>query len=447
MATRFTQVVKRTGAIVPFTPERITNAIYRAAVAMGGHDRTTAEKLTVQVIEYLERQLPPDHIPTVEEIQDAVEKILIENGHAKVAKHYILYRDERARARQAKAALAAKPSENIPWRKIWQVLDWSIEHGLHTVDALNERITRGEFPQIVRESDAAYEQDLENAAELIKARRDQVRIVIIAGPSSSGKTTTTIKLGLRLEHIGLRLVALNVDNYFFDLSLHPKDEYGDYDFETPQALDLDLINEHLVKLIAGQEIQVPKYDFKTGVRRPETTPMRLKENEIVLIDSLHGLYPGMMRDIPDERKFKLYIETLLQMKGRNGKYIRWTDLRLMRRMLRDATHRAYNPQMTLEHWHYVRKSELRHIIPYANSCDYIVNGALSYELPVFRPRLIDQFARWSTLYDNDPQREDAMIRAKRVYALLQTITSVEDDSAIPPTSHLREFIGGSCYKY
>jgi len=447
MNTRFTQVVKRTGAIVPFTPERITNAIYRAAVAVGGHDRATAEKLTSQVIAYMEERMPPDHIPTVEEIQDAVEKILIENGHAKVAKAYILYRDERARARQAKATLSARPLGNIPWRKIWYVLDWSVEHGVHTVDALNERIARGEFTDIVRESEAAYEQDLENAAELIKARRDQIKVVIIAGPSSSGKTTTTIKLGLRLQHMGLKLVALNVDNYFFDLALHPRDEFGDYDFETPQALDLELINEHLAALIRGEEIQVPQYDFKTGTRRPTTTPMRLRENEIVLIDSLHGLYPGMMRAISDEHKFKLYIETLLQMKGRDGEYVRWTDLRLMRRMLRDAVHRSYDPQRTLEHWHYVRSSEKRHIIPYVNTCDYIINGALAYELPVFRPRLIDHFARWSTQYDDDPQRQDAMMRAKRVYALLQTVTPVEDDSAIPASSLLREFIGGSCYKY
>jgi uridine kinase len=301
----------------------------------------------------------------------------------------------------------------------------------------------------VWESDAAYEQDVENAAELIKARRDQVKIAIIAGPSSSGKTTTTIKLGLRLERMGLKLVALNVDNYFFDLALHPRDEYGDYDFETPQALDLALINEHLAKLIAGEEVQLPQYDFKTGTRRPTTTPMRLAENEIILIDSLHGLYPGMMSAIPDERKFKLYIETLIQMKGRDGKYVRWTDLRLMRRMLRDAAHRSYDPQRTLEHWHYVRTSELRNIIPYINTTDYIINGALAYELPIFRPRLMDNFARWATQYEGDPQRQDAMIRAKRVYALLQTVTPVGDDAerAIPATSHLREFIGGSCYKY
>ncbi len=447
ISTKFTLVAKRNGATLPFLPDRITNAIYRAAVAVGGHDRATAEKLAEQVIALMEQTMPPEHIPTVEEIQDCVEKVLIENGHAKVAKAYILYRDERARARQEKATLSARPSENIPWRKIWQVLDWSVEHNLHTVAALNERIVRGEFAQIVQEADAAYEQDLENATELIAARRDRVKIVIIAGPSSSGKTTTTTKLGLRLKHIGLNLVALNIDNYFFDLALHPQDEHGDYDFETPQALDMELFNQHLLELIAGKEAQLPTYDFKTGQRTDRTTSMRIGPNDIILIDSLHGLYPGMMRAISDERKFKLYIETLLQMKGSDGNYVRWTDLRLMRRMLRDAAHRAYDPQRTLEHWHYVRASEKRNIIPYINTTDYIVNGALSYELPIFHPRLFDHFARWATLYQDDPLRQDALERAQRVYALLQTITPVSDDSVIPPTSHLREFIGGSCYEY
>src|SRR5512135_1728055 len=138
-------VEKRSGAIVPFTPERITNAIYRAAVAVGGRDRATSEELSRQVVETLEAATPADHIPTVEEIQDVVEKVLIENGHAKVAKAYILYRDERARARQEKAAFSVRPTGNIPWRKIWYVLDWSVEHGVHTVDALNQRLERGEF--------------------------------------------------------------------------------------------------------------------------------------------------------------------------------------------------------------------------------------------------------------------------------------------------------------
>lgn len=445
--TKITHVVKRTGAIVPFNKERITNAIYRAAVAVGGRDRSIAERLADQVVAMLEETTPEGHIPTIEEIQDIVEKVLIENGHAKTAKAYILYRDERARRRQERAKRSAQPYENIPWRKIWEVLNWAVEHDLHTVERLNARIARGEFPEIVRETDRAYNEDITTASEMIRERRGQVRLVIIAGPSSSGKTTTTIKLSHLLKKMGLSLVPLTVDNYFFDLELHPKDEFGDYDFETPQALDLALINEHLVRLIAGEEVWIPFYDFKTGKRHDNHTPMKIGPNDIILIDSLHGLYADMTRDIEDEQKFKLYIEPLLQMKGPDGKYIRWTDLRLMRRMVRDAAYRAYDPQQTLEHWHYVRSSEMRNIIPYINTTDYIVNSGLPYELPIMKARLFHHFEKWVELYRDDPLREDAFMRAERVHRLLQAVTAVEDDSAIPPDSLLREFIGGSCYTY
>ena len=208
-----------------------------------------------------------------------------------------------------------------------------------------------------------------------------------------------------------------------------------------------LINEHLVDLIAGKEVQVPYYDFKISKRTDRTTPMRIGVDDIILIDSLHGLYDTMTAGVDDERKFRLYIETLLQMKGEDGRFVRWTDLRLMRRMVRDATHRAYDPRQTLEHWHYVRSSEMRHIIPHINTADYLINGALAYELPVMRPRLIDHFAQWVEDYVQDVRRQDAWMRAQRVYKLLESVMPVVDDSPIPPTSHLREFIGGSIYEY
>lgn len=447
MASRIKQVVKRTGAIVPFRRERITNAIYRAAVAVGGRDRSIAEGLTDQVIAILEESTPPGHIPTVEEIQGIVEKVLIENGHAKVAKAYILYRYEQSRRRRKKIANSDRDSGNIPYRKIWEVLSWAVDHDVNTVEGLNARIGRGEFPAIVGESDSAYEEDLATAVEMIKERGDDLKMVIIAGPSCSGKTTTTAKLSDQLRGMGLSLIALNVDNYFFDLKLHPKDEFGDYDFETPQALDLELINDHLVRLIAGEEVQVPYYDFKTSKRHDDATTMRIGPKEIILIDSLHGLFPDMTQGVADERKFKVYIETLLQMKGPSGKFVRWTDLRLMRRMERDATYRAYDRRQTLEHWHYVRSSELRNIISQINTADYIVNGALPYELPIMSARLSTHFEKWAEEYKDDPLRVDASLRAKRVYELLNSVTPVEDDSAIPPTSLLREFIGGSCYEY
>jgi len=443
---KITHVVKRTGAVVPFNQERITNAIYRAAVAVGGRDRSIAEELSDQVIGMLEESAPPGHSPTIEEIQDTVEKVLIENGRAKTAKAYILYRDERARQRQERAKRSLNLSENIPWRKLWEILDWAVDHDLHTVERLNARIDRGEFSEIVRETDRGYNEDITTASEIIR-ERGKVRIVIVAGPSSSGKTTTTIKLGHLLKKMGFSLVPLTVDNYFFDLELHPKDEFGDYDFETPQALDLKLINEHLTRLIAGEEVLIPFYNFKTGKRHDDHTPMQIGPRDIILIDSLHGLYADMTRSIDDALKFKLYIEPLLQMKDADGKFVRWTDLRLMRRMVRDERHRAYDPQQTLEHWHYVRKSEMRNIVPYINTTDYIVASGLPYELPIMRARLFEHFEKWVEQYESDPLREDAFTRAARVYNLLKGITPVEDDSPIPPDSLLREFIGGSCYEY
>ncbi|MEW5719844.1 MAG: ATP cone domain-containing protein [Chloroflexota bacterium] len=440
-------VVKRNGATVPFNPERITNAIYRAAVEMGGRDRATAERLSQQVIQILEAQTPPEHIPTVEEIQDLVEKVLIENGHARVAKAYILYRAERARLRQEHTGQTPRDSKNIPWAKLWHALDWAVERGVNTVAGLNDRIARGEFPKIVQEAEAMYSEEIKNAAAQIIERRAELRTVIITGPSSSGKTTTTIKVGERLKRAGLNLVTLNVDNYFFDLELHPKDEFGDYDFETPQALDLALISQHLARLIAGEEVRIPFYDMKTGHRANDHTPMKLRANDIILIDSLHGLFPEMTKDVSNEQKFKLYLEPLLQMKGPDDRYVRWTDLRLIRRMLRDAVHRAYDPRRTLLHWHYVRSSEMRNIIPRINETDCVVNTGMAFELPLYRPRLLDQFTRWEQEFQGDPLREDAYKRARRVRALLQAVTPVADDSPVPPDSVLREFIGGSVYEY
>ncbi|MBU1661060.1 MAG: response regulator SirA, partial [Chloroflexi bacterium] len=341
----------------------------------------------------------------------------------------------------------SSPSQNIPWAKIWHVLDWAVEHGFNTIAGLNARILCGEYPQIIAETETAYNEDVENAVETIAQRQDEIKIVIITGPSSAGKTTTTTKVGQRLERIGINLVTLNVDNYFFDLEMHPKDEFGDYDFETPQALDLPLINANLVKLIEGQEVLLPFYDFKAGKRHDAQTPTKIKPDEVILIDSLHGLYPDMTRDIPDEQKFKLYLEPLLQLKDYDDKYVRWTDLRLIRRMLRDAVHRAYDPRRTLEHWHYVRASEMRHIVPNITTADYIVNTGLPYELPIYRAKMLAQFENWIEEYRDDPLRQDAFSRASRVYDLLKQVTPVDDDTPIPADSILREFIGGSCYEY
>jgi uridine kinase len=441
------RVIKRNGAIVDFTPERISNAIYRSAVAVGGRDRATADALAQQVVTLLETTTPIGQTPTVEEIQDLVEKVLIENGHAKVAKEYILYREARARKRSGEADQSSRPSANIPWAKIWHILDWSVEHGVNSIDGLNARLERGEYGEIVFEAERAYKEDIKNAVQAIADRREELRTILITGPSSSGKTTTTIKVGEKLKQLDMSLVTLNIDNYFFNLEMHPKDEFGDYDFETPQALDLPLINKHLKQLLSGEEVKIPFYDFRTGQRHDAQTPMRLTSGDVLLIDSLHGLFPAMTEGIPDDQKFRLYLEPLLQMKDQSGKYVRWTDIRLIRRMLRDAAYRAYDPRRTLEHWHYVRASELRHIIPYINNTDFIINTGLPFELPIYANRMLDDFAAWSEEYKQDPLRSDAFIRADRVQKLLSQVKPEADEATIPPDSVLREFIGGSCYDY
>jgi uridine kinase len=254
-------------------------------------------------------------------------------------------------------------------------------------------------------------------------------------------------VGEKLKSAGLRLVTLNVDNYFFDLEVHPKDEFGDYDFETPFALDLEMINDHLQRLIAGEQVMIPFYDFKTGHRHLNQTPMALNEGELILIDSLHGLFPALTKAIPDESKFKLYLEPLLQMKGEDGEYIRWTDIRLIRRMLRDASHRAYDPRQTLEHWHYVRSSEMRNIIPNNIHADYIINSGMPFELPVYARKMSAQFKEWEKQYRGDPLRTDAYERADRVARMLDWISPVDQDHLIPSDSVIREFIGGSTLKY
>ena len=440
-------IVKRNGERVVFDPNKITESIYRAAYSQGGHNRELASRLKDQVVALIDERFPANAVPTVDQVLDAVEKVLIENGHARTAKAFILYRNERDRLREENREAPSFTVEPVPYKKIWQVLNWNVEHHCETIAKLNQRIADGSFPDLVLEADAAYDADINQAAEAIIGRRGEIRLVIISGPSSSGKTTTTIKLAERLSKAGLRLTAMNLDNYFYDLHVHPRDEHGDSDFETPQALDLPLINEHLAALFAGETIRMPRFNFHTGNREPDTTPMRLEQNELVLIDSLHGLYDEMTKSVAPQAKFKLYIETLAQLKDAAGKFVRWTDIRLMRRMIRDSKHRNNPPNRTIEHWQYVRRSELRHIIPFIHTTDYILNGSLPYELPVLKQFLIDNFRQFITMYHGVPGREDVLERAERVIALFEAVADLTDFTCIPSSSLLREFIGGSMYKY
>lgn len=442
-----THILKRDGNVTEYDRDRITTAIFKAAASVGGSDRALAESLAREVEKTLFASFPPNSTPSVEEIQDIVEETLIKHGHAKTARAYIRYRHERALARAMRASQKIEATDNIPYKKIYEVLRWNMDHGCETVDGINKIIADGNFPDLIQACEKRYHDEVVFGAERIIERLPEVRIVIIAGPSSSGKTTTTIKVSERLKEAGQELVAINIDHYFFDLEMHPKDEFGDYDYETPQALDLELINDHLVRLLKGETIKTPHYDFKTGKRTLNVHEMKLEKNQLLLIDSLHGLYADMTKSIPPEQKFRLYIETLGQVRNADGIFMRWADNRMLRRMIRDSWHRNLQPLQTLTHWHYVRRSELKHIIPFIGTVDYLVNSAMPYELPILKHKLFRYFPEAMRLYRDDPKRQDAYMRAKRVYEMLNPMTEWTDDFVVPKRSLIREFIGGSEYKY
>jgi uridine kinase len=440
-------IIKRDGRAVPFNRGKIVSAVYRAAVACGGRDQEAAERVTDDVLALLGRREDRGSWPTVEEVQDLVEKALIERGHAKTAKAYIVYRYEHALKRAGRESLTYS-SENIPYRKLWEALTWAIDHDCMTLQQLSALIVDGRYGELVESADSFYENELDQAAEKIISRRDELRAVIVAGPSSSGKSTTTLKIREKLAAAGIQTVPLTVDNYFFDLTAHPKVGEDDYDFETPQALDLELINEHLAALAAGRTVAAPRYDFKTGRRTGETTELSLPPGSVLLLDSLHGLFPGMTESLPEESKFRLYVETLSPVRGADGRYVRWADVRMLRRIVRDMQFRGYSPRSTIRHWPLVRRSEMRYIVPELRRAHALVNSYLPYELPVMKARiqptlapLIDEFKA------GGEDLQDAWERACRVQALFDQVPAVTDERLVPVRSLLREFIGGSGYRY
>lgn len=442
MTPSFRHIVKRDGTLAPFTPEKITVAIYKAAAAVGGHDRALSEHLSRQVVDALSILYSENEPPTVEDIQDLVERILIKNGFADTAKAYILYRHERARMRKSRDE---HKLELVPYKAMWHALDWAVENECESIAKLNALLRSGRERQLIERSEARYEGILDAAARAILERRGDLRFVIVAGPSSSGKTTTTLKLTERLEREGISVIPMALDNYFFDLEKHPQDDSGDYDFETPEAMDLPLINEQLAELDRGGAIEMPTYDFKLGKRTGRTTRFAPAAKSLILLDTLHGLYDGLTSSVREERKFRIYIETISQLKNPEGRYVRWTDIRLLRRMIRDSMHRSYSPEKTVLHWHYVRRSELKHIIPHQSRADFLVNSSLAYELPVLKKHLFHFFPDFLKKWGKDEKRVEEVIRAERIHRLLDSLEAIEDDSLIPQGSLLREFIGGSSY--
>jgi uridine kinase len=466
---KIARIKKRTGAVVTFNTARITAAILRAADSVGGFaqdiipgtiydsfkdksDREIAELLKDDVLMCLNSNRSnqnADSPPDVEIIQDQVVHVLRSRGFVDTADVYEVYRWGKSKIREGDIAVEQFAGNGFPAGKLNQILEWNEANSCDTVQNLNAWVLSGKFKELVDVSIERYEKEIDSVVEKFFAK-GAVRVLLVTGPSSSGKTTTTMLLADRLKKVGLKLRALNLDDYFTGLSDYPRDAFGDWDFETPQALRLELINEHLEILLEGKPIKKPVYDFKVGRSILDAEELQIGPDEILLLDSLHGLYPPMTSSVPESLKFKLYIEAFSMVKlgdGTGGIFTKGTDIRMLRRMLRDRDHRNHTPYMTLGHWHFVRKAELRDMIPFLKTVDAIVNGGLPFELPILASIMGDDFP--------DPQRFlkqgrlDAYIRGERVRRLLKSLLPMKDTSfeMIPRSCHLREFIGGGEYSH
>ncbi|MBF0407106.1 MAG: nucleoside kinase [Candidatus Riflebacteria bacterium] len=319
--------------------------------------------------------------------------------------------------------------ESKEWGKILEVTN---------VGRFNQKIQDGTVSDFIKTAEALHEKKIALIADEI-SRRKTVRIALIAGPSSSGKTTFSKRLCIQLRVNGLRPVALSLDNYFLDRAHTPRDEDGNYDFEDIHALDLELFNHHLNELLKGREIHVPKFDFSTGQRKGEGTPLRINQDQIVIIEGIHGLNDELTHSVPAQYKFKIYISALTQLVIDDYNRISTTDTRLIRRTVRDQKYRSYNAHDTISRWPSVRRGEERNIFPFQEGADMVFNSALPYELsilkPVMEPLLMD--------IQPDAATYSEARRLLRFLALFKPL----DPKEVPPTSILREFIGDSSFHY
>jgi uridine kinase len=336
-----------------------------------------------------------------------------------------------------------------------QILEWNRRHGVDTVAGLNETIRGGRIKGVIAASLAAYETSLDEAAQKVVARLnagDKLRMMWVSGPSSSGKTTTTVKLTERLKRNGLRFLMLNLDDYFWSAIEHPTDWLNDRNYETPEALDIQLLNEHLRALLDGKTVEKPVYSFMEG-RRVGTKPVKLEPGQILLLDCLHGFYPPITEGIDASAQFRIYIEAmnvLYEGDGGTKRLTQFTDARLIRRMLRDVKYRNHGALNTILHWHYVRYGELFSIIPLMGLADHVINGGFPFDLPALKSFFIgdggllpkpEEFAPYTGFLD-------ARIRYDRAKALLESVAGftqaqVSDCSFIPGDAVIREFTGGS----
>ena len=315
---------------------------------------------------------------------------------------------------------------------------WQDILGLRTIGDLNEAITQGYSPQLIMVSEALQEKKIAKIADEI-AQRKGIKLVLIAGPSSSGKTTTCKRLSVQLAVNGIKPVGISLDDYFVDRDKTPRDAKGDYDFEHLHALNLPLLNEQLTALFRGDEVELPRYDFPTGTSQKSGKRLRLHENEILVVEGIHALNPELTSQIPNEQIFRVYASALTTVLLDNHNYIPTTDNRLLRRIIRDHKYRAVSAQETIRRWPSVRAGENKWIFPFQENADAMFNTAMLFELAVIKSQA-------EPLLEAVPENCAEHAEAYRLLKFLRYIKPIPE-TQIPPTSLLREFLGGSSFSY
>lgn len=315
--------------------------------------------------------------------------------------------------------------------------DWCSIIRINGIGALNKAISEGHAVELINLSEALHERKYAAIADRIYERRGQVKAVFIAGPSSSGKTSSSLRIALQCRVLGLVPKVIELDNYFVDREHTPKDSEGNYDFEALEAMDLKLLNSQLNDLFAGKEVELPKFDFKAGRSMPSGKRISLGEKEILIMEGIHALDPAMVPDVDNSKIFRVYASALTSLNVDENNNISTSDNRLLRRMVRDNRVRGITPEETITRWYSVRRGENCNIFPFQENADAAFNSALIYELPMLKyyaEPLLRRIAPSSPAYTE----------AVRLLKFLDYIVALSPDeiSAIPPTSIMREFIGG-----
>ncbi|MDK2805237.1 MAG: uridine kinase [Thermoanaerobacterium sp.] len=314
--------------------------------------------------------------------------------------------------------------------------EWANILDIGYVASLNDMIKSGNGKELVLISEALHEKKIATIADHIYQNK-MIKLVLIAGPSSSGKTSFAHRLSVQLRVNGLKPLPISLDNYFLPRELTPKDEFGNYNFETIDALDLELFNDHIIKLMQGEEVELPIFNFKKGEREKNGKKVKLDKNQIILVEGIHGLNEKLTRDIPKDSKYRIYISALTQLNLDEHNRISTTETRLLRRIVRDNQFRSSDAEETILMWPSVRKGEENYIFPYQEDADIMFNSSLPYELPV-----IKKYAE--PLLRKINKDSKAFSIAQELLEILSYFVNLEDESSIPPNSLIKEFIGGSC---